>query len=153
MLSRVRKFHLKHRMFPSHLFLTILIRRALFWISNSNFRVKETKTFLTLLYIHTFYFYLGRDTRSVSVNAAFVFTKYIILPAKCIWCESGLLCNYGAFHIVFVVRSERHEARLASQRKLIRLTHLPDALGPPCTARRSGSPCVCMCTSVVKYRH
>lgn len=38
---------------------------------------------------------------------------------------------------------ERHEARLASQRELIRLTHLPDALGPPCTARRSGgSPCV-----------
>lgn len=77
------------------------------------------------------------------------------------------LCN-SAFYIVFVVRSERHEARLASQCELIRLTHLPDALGPPCTARLSCDTlcmctlrtyacmrayCVYVCACVVKCRH
>jgi len=38
-------------------------------------------------------------------------------------------------------RAARNETRLASRHELIRLTHLPDALGPPCTAvARVGSP-------------
>lgn len=44
------------------------------------------------------------------------------------------------------------ETRLASRHELIRLTHLPDALGPPCTAIARVGSRVCVIRTCVRTR-
>lgn len=81
----------------------------------------------------------------VSVNAIFAFASLFSLP-------SSLFLSLTLFfvlklYIVLLCVARDATARLASQHELIRLTYLPDALGPPCTVDASVGPS-CTCTHV-----
>lgn len=91
--------------------------------------------------------------QSISPRSFFFFktrhTLRRLMQFSCLGCvfrelRLALLFVLRILYCFVVVSSERHDrARLASQHELIRLTYLPDALGPPCTTDTHIPMCVC----------